>query len=674
MCGIAGLVAHERSRLTPMLERLAHRGPDARAVLDLSELGVRLGHARLAILDLDRRADQPFVSSCGRYAIVFNGEIYNYLELRSELAREGVVFRTTSDTEVLLHWLARRGEEGLARLDGMFALGLVDRVERTLLLCRDAIGEKPLYYATCPEDSEWTVAFASEIKGLLALRGIDTRLDGEALADYLRFLYTAAPRTLYRGVRELAPGHLLKFALRSGGDPTEVQPKAWYDLEARVGQPFAGSYGEAQEEFRALAAHSLRLRLRSDVPVGFYLSGGLDSNCLLGLARRDEPTRNFRTYTIRYGGSGLSRSFDESGLAARSAAHWNAENLAIDFREGGGPGALREQAERIVALFDQPFGNATALVSEQVAVEASRQNKVCLVGDGGDELLAGYPRHRALAAHRLARGLPAPLRAGLLFGSSLLRESGRLATFARRARLFADGLEQPLAQSYVDWSSYALADQLRSALGRTEPTALAARMSAIFERHAAEPLRAAALVDYLSFVPFNLMQAADRTAMAHGLELRSPWLSTGLVEFSLSLPERFKSHGRRTKPFLLDAFGPGASGDLALLPPFLLERTKKPFNPPMEPFLRRHLGELRDNLTRARAKIGGVLDSRWVRKELADFESKRRDNSTLLWGLLALECWLGRDVVAPAASSGSADFVREPAQGAAAQTSSIHSP
>jgi asparagine synthase (glutamine-hydrolysing) len=624
MCGIAGLVGSERSAIERMLDALAHRGPDARATLQLDAIGVSLGHTRLSILDLDARSHQPFVSPCQRYALTFNGEIYNYLELKQSLEREGVTFLTTSDTEVLLHWMIQRGRAGVAELEGMFAFAFVDRAARTIVLARDPIGEKPLYYAL-PQGAV-RFAFASEIQALKTVPGIDTSIDVEGLADYLRFLYTAAPNTLYRGIRELAPGHVLAFGLDAPSDDQE----RYYDLEARAQGAFDGNYAEAVTAFHDQFEESLRLRLRSDVPVGVYLSGGLDSNSILGTARRVAPTAHFNTFTARYDGSSLSRSVDESALAARAAQAQRVPNYQIPFDDEDD---FLGSVERMVALFGQPFGNATAVVADKIAAHAATMSRVCLVGDGGDEILAGYPRYKVLPAHRRLQAMPIALRKLLGSAASFLPESGSMATRMRRVKQFTRGLAQPLPQCFVDWSSYVDDAGLERALGRNTPTRFQSELVDLFARNEHDPVRAAALVDFRSFVPFNLMQAADRTSMAHPLELRCPFLAPKLVELALSLPARYKIAAGRSKPVLADAMR-------GVIPPFIAEQPKRAFNPPMQAYMRKHLATLERYVLGAGARTHEILAPEFVRAEIALFRAGRRDNSTLLWGLASLECWL----------------------------------
>jgi asparagine synthase (glutamine-hydrolysing) len=424
-----------------------------------------------------------------------------------------------------------------------------------------------------------------------------------------------------------------------------------YDLEARIA-PFHGDAADAAAAFRAALLRSVRLRLRSDVPVGLYLSGGLDSNAILAAARSVQPALRLEAFTARWSGSREASARDESLDAAAAARFHGVPHHALEFGEDQG---LQAAIDRVLHLFGQPFGNATALVADRLAGEASRLGRVCLVGDGGDECLAGYPRHRALLLHRRFAHLPGPLRDLPAAMADLVPERGSAATHVRRARAFLRSLSRPAGEAFLDWTGYVDQAGLERALGSRARSGLHAEMLALFERHAEDPIRAAALVDMRSFVPFNLMQSADRTGMAHPLELRCPYLAPPLVELALSLPARIKVRAGRTKPVLVDAFR-------ASLPPGVVGRAKKPFNPPVRGWLARHGRELEQMLVGPGARVGEVLSPAWVRGEVASFRAGRRDNSTLLWGLATLEGWL-RGVRRPALARVDVETVRAPLPG-----------
>lgn len=623
MCGIAGTLGYTKPDLCAILKRIRHRGPDFLGVHTIPGTDCHLGHVRLSILDLDARSHQPFMSPCGRYVLIFNGEIYNFQSLRDALKKNGEFFHTTSDTEVLLKWLIRHGVEGLPQIDGMFAFCFADTIKKTLLLARDPIGEKPLYYSFHKYNGRNHFAFASEIKGLLTLKGIDTSIDRNGLLDYLRFLYTAPPRTLHGGIRELAPGHYLIVPLT---DTSEQTARSFYDLEKHIQFTENVVFSEAAQRFQSLFKDSVALRLISDVPVGLFLSAGIDSNAILVSAQGVQTRYPLQTFTLKY-----ERGFDESHTAKRIAENLGLTNTAIPFKEMDFFPAL----ERIVELFDQPFGNSTAIVSDMIAAEASSSCKVCLVGDGGDELLIGYPRYKALGPFTRLQGIGPCMKKILTRGSAWLPELGPLATVTRRTKQFCRALNKPIAEAFIDWSTYLDTVTLaRATRTKDVKTDFYNELVATFVRHQQDPVRAAAIVDMKSFVPFNLMQSADRTSMAHSLELRSPFLSVPLIQSTLGLPSIVKM-GAQTKPLVTVPFSEE-------LPQVVLNQAKKPFNPPLRLLLRRNLKPLENYLVGSTVRLNNLLEPSFVRTEVDDFIKQRRDNSTFLWGLATLEHWLRR--------------------------------
>ncbi len=623
MCGIAGIVGYAEHCLQAMLAKIHHRGPDFTGSTALAAMHCFLGHVRLSILDLDPRSHQPFVSDCQRYVLVFNGEIYNFSELRAELEQDGHTFRTTSDTEVLLKWLIREGVAGLTRLEGMFAFCFADTQANTLLLVRDPIGEKPLYYSFTVTSGTRRFAFASEIKSLLTLQDLDTSLDREGLFDYLRFLYTAPPHTLYQGIEELPPGHYLTVDL---SDRKRQPAQRYYDLESSLDIAPGMTFTDAARRFHSLFSRSVRLRLMSDVPVGVFLSAGIDSNAILAVAQLASTGSPLATFTLEY-----PRAQDESRAAKRIAENLGLVNTAIPFTQLEFFPAL----DRVIHLFDQPFGNSTSIVSDMIAAKAAESCKVCLVGDGGDELLVGYPRYHALKHFSALASWPPMFHAGLRRLLNVFPETGRIAVPARRAKQFTKSLGKPMAEAFLDWSSYLDTPTLSWATGTREvQTGFYQDLIATFRRHQADPIRAAVIVDMKSFVPFNLLQNADRTSMAHSLELRTPFLATPLIHGILGLPTAAKVQSRKkalvTVPFERD------------LPAEILNAPKRPFNPPINVMLKANLPDLKDFILGPTARIGTLLDRSFLATEVNDFSRGTRDNSTLLWGLATLERWLQR--------------------------------
>lgn len=623
MCGIAGIFGRQRQQVPAMLQRMQSRGPDAMRQHAISQLDAVLGHVRLSILDLDPRSHQPFASPCGRYQLVFNGEIYNYLTLREQLERRGVRFATRSDTEVLLHWLIAHGHAGLRDLEGMFALALLDVEQDQLLLARDHIGEKPLYYAQNPQDAD-DFAFASDLQALRLIDWVDTSTNLTAVTDYLRFLYSPHPNTLYEGIRELPPG---SFVVRQRGCLGTVQK--FYDLESAVEPQEACSYDQAVEQFRERFHESVRMRLQSDVPVGLFLSGGLDSNSILAAANQLGAARQLKAYTVSYDQRGTADG-DESHLARQAAEHFGVEHHVAPFADDQ---PLLATVERTLQLFGQPYGNATVLVSDMISQAAAQRSRVCLVGDGGDELLSGYPRHRALPWLSRYRRWLRPFSGGLRWIAGRTPAAGPWEVQVHRLRRLSETLTLPLGESFLRWTTYMPGETIRAATGLACDSGFYEQLNDVFQRNQAKPLLAASLVDLQSFVPCKLMHCADRAGMAHSLELRCPFLAPPLIETALGFPEAVKLRGRRVKPILADACWDQ-------LPPTIRTQPKRPFNPPLRRYLRGRMEELTDRLTASDSSATQLLGAPLISQTLTEFKTGQRDHSTLLWGLLVLNQWL----------------------------------
>ncbi len=630
MCGIAGIFGQNRERLSAMLLSMQTRGPDAMRTERFEHGNYRaaLGHVRLSILDLDPRSHQPFSSTCGRYRLTFNGEIYNYVELRGQLESTGVAFHTSSDTEVLLQWLLRHGADGIHDLEGMFAFGLLDTADGSLLLARDHVGEKPLYYASNNANGLDSFAFASETTALLQLPWVDASANPTAMADYLRFLYTPHPNTLYRGIQELPPGCHLLFR---PGQEIET-PKKFYRMEDEVETAQSLSYEEAVAGFREQFVESVRLRLQSDVPVGLFLSGGLDSNAILSAAKQLGVIDQLKAYTIGYDQQGAADG-DESPLAREAANHFGIQHHVSNF---AGHASLEQTVDRALSMFGQPYGNATALAAEAISGQAARRSRVCLVGDGGDELLNGYPRHRAIGWAQTLNKWVGPLGGPIHAVASRIPTTGKWEIQIDRMKRLTETLQTTPGESFLRWTTFLRQEEIERGAGLRCDSGFYESLLELFARHEDTPLLAASLVDLHSFVPCKLMHCSDRAGMAHSLELRCPFLAPPLIRYALTLPERHKMRGRRVKPLLADAFEPE-------LPPFVKKQPKRPFNPPMRRYLRTHIATIHDLLINQGSPLTEILGPEFVQGKLDEFKSRRRDHSTLLWGLLVLNRWLSTD-------------------------------
>jgi asparagine synthase (glutamine-hydrolysing) len=598
MCGIAGGTATSDETLAAMLARVAHRGPDGDGAW--REGGVALAHARLAVIDLSPDGRQPMTSPDGRFVISYNGELYNYRALRTALEASGERFATRSDTEVLLRLVAREGEGALAKLVGMFAFALWDRERRELLLARDRFGIKPLLWGAVPGG----LCFGSELRALEAHPGIDLGLDREALSQYLACLYVPAPLTMRRGIRKLPPGHYLKWR-----DGVVEGPVPWW--QPRIAGERRLALEAAVEETLPLLRQAVRDHLVADVPVGCFLSGGIDSSVVAALAAEIAPPR---TFTMTF----AEAAYDERDAAAVVANHVRSWHTEL-------PAAPEVDLDLLLDRFGEPFGNPTAFLVADLARKAREHVTVALVGDGGDEVFGGYPRYAGGLLAQKWRRLPAPLRHGAAAASRLIPESRSGRHGLRRAREFLAEANRPDAEMYAAWVEYFSPEERASMLGGPAESPIAARYRAAQSRH---PLDAMQETDLATFLPGNVLAYGDAMSMASALELRLPLLDHRLVEAVARLAPALRERKR-----LLRAVA------RRLLPAEIVDRPKRGFNPPMGLWLKGPLKPLAE--AHLRPERMARLGIAWapVQRLLA---ARGRDHALKLWALIALSAWADR--------------------------------
>jgi asparagine synthase (glutamine-hydrolysing) len=619
MCGIAGYLGQARAGLgAEMAARLAHRGPDDAGECVLGDGGVVavLAHRRLSIIDV-AGGHQPQTNEDGTVHVVFNGAIYNFQALRRELEAKGHRFATRSDTEVLVHLYEEHELEMLAHLRGMFAFALWDAPRRRLLLARDRMGVKPLYYAT--PGREIPLAFASELKALLPVPGVSRELDPEALAAYLAFLYVPHPRSAMRGIRKLPPGHLL---VHQDGRTTV---RRYWSLEP-------AAEGPDEEGLWELLREAVGLRLVADVPVGAFLSGGLDSSSIVAAAAAGGARPD--TFTVVFPRP-EERLYDERADARAVADAFGTEHHELEASPDAG--ALLPE---IVRHFDEPFGNPTALLVHELSRLTRRHVKVALAGDGADELFAGYPRYRGLAVAAAYRRVPRPVRALAAAGARALPESTRGRHGLRRAREFALAPLGTLEDAYLSWITY-FQPEARSRL-YSEGLAERLRESAPPERFLTDLFEQAprddlvnrlSFVELQSFLPCNVLEYGDKMSMAHGLEVRAPFTDHRLVSQVYALRGSDKLQRGTSKAILRGALA-------GRLPQRPLAKRKIGFNPPIGLWLRRDLGSLVDShLSREVVESRGLFRPERVAALVDELRSGRRDVSLKVWALIVLEQW-----------------------------------
>jgi len=628
MCGICGIVGLNGAAgfgqpdIARMCDALAHRGPDDSGfqLNDFkSESGpgrVGLGHRRLSIIDL-AKGHQPLSNEDGTVWIVFNGEIYNFQELRPALIAQGHRFRTDSDTEVIVHLYEQKGADCLQELRGMFAFAIWDSSARSLFLARDRIGKKPLCYRVEKD----RILFASEIKSILQAGGVPRELSLEALHHYLTYQYVPHPLTMFQGIAKLPPGHYL----------------TWKDGRAEVREywrptcrPEPLKEAECVERVRELLTESVRLRLISDVPLGAFLSGGLDSSIVVGLMAKlsNAPVK---TFSIGF----AEKRYDELEYARAVARHFKTEHQEFIVR----PNAV-EIIPKLVWHYDEPFADSSAIPTYYVSQITRQHVKVALTGDAGDEGFAGYPRYRAVKLGLWFDRLPGFLRRALAGKYwQRLPVSVEQKTKRRRLRRLFEALDLPPKERYVRWCAI-FDDGRKAALYSPELRAALAPVSSakIFEEEYAKApdadfLAATMFVDFMRYLPDDLLFKVDIASMAHGLECRAPFLDHKLVEFIGRIPTDLKLRGFTTKYLLRRAFG-------EMLPPEILHRPKMGFGVPISDWFRGELqGYLRETLLDPATLRRGYFAPEYVRQLVEDHVAARADHGYRLWALLMFELW-----------------------------------
>jgi asparagine synthase (glutamine-hydrolysing) len=599
-----------------MTNRIAHRGPDGEGFFARPE--VSLGHRRLAIIDLVT-GGQPMTSVDGRFTIVFNGEIYNFAALRNELEGMGAQFRTRSDTEVLLEAFARWDTEALSRLRGMFAFAVWDAHRQRLFLVRDRLGVKPLYYAMLGPQ----ILFASEIKALLEHPGVSRTLNPAAVDDFLTYLYVPAPQTIFQDIFELPPAHWLVWENGS------VALGHYWDAKP---EPTHASSANARIDLQQCLQEAVDARLVSDVPLGAFLSGGIDSSTIVALMARANGGRAVRTFSLGF-------REGEDHYTELEYARIVSQRYATEHRELEIHPQCAELLPRIVRHFDEPFGNPTALLLYQLSELTRRHVTVALAGDAGDEVFLGYPRYLGVRLRRFMNWLPQSARRAIGGAANVIPESSNGFHGRRRMREFLSTAGAAWQDAYAEWVSYFTPNmrrqlytpEFRAAVGDYDSRSVLRKWFTQVAQ--ADPLDQVSYVDLHTFLPFNLLEYGDRMSMAHALEVRLPFTDHHLVEFAMQLPAKWKLNGKRSKFLLREAVR-------ELLPPEILERPKLGLNPPLSLWLKHELEPLiAQYLSEPALRKRGWLEPTAVKSVVENFRTGRRDTSLHIWGLLVLEEW-----------------------------------
>ena len=625
MCGICGEFAfgqgppvNERV-VSAMASTLCHRGPDHGAAFVSGDARAALGFRRLSIIDLRSAAHQPIGNEDGAVQLVFNGEIYNYRELRAGLVANGHQFRSEADSEVIVHLYEEHGDRAIDLLEGMFALAIWDSRTATLTLARDRAGKKPLFV--------WAdgarVAFASEIKALLAHPDIAAEIDEEAVPYYFMHGYVPHPRTLYRGISQVEPATVVTF----GRDGRRASRRYWQLTFPPAGAPPAAPSREAAaQQVRALVTAAVERRLMSDVPLGAFLSGGVDSTIVVGVMSQlmSEPVQTFSI------GFDDDPSFDETSIARDTAARFGTRHTEFRVR----PSAA-ELIDTLVYHHDGPFADSSAIPTYLVSKLTREHVTVALTGDGGDEVFAGYLRFAAaLAAERLP-SWTGNVAAAALQGLPTPRNERH---WIARGRRFARAMQLPLEQRAASWSGVFFDDveELLAAefQSRLAPVERGRHLCGLRGVEGASPLSRLLAANFHSYLHDDLLVKMDRMSMATSLEARAPFLDRELVDYVATLPDEFKLDGRRTKVILREAFAD-------LLPEQVNRAPKRGFGVPLDTWFRTELRSFaNDILLGPNARLHQYVSRPYVAKLLDEQAAGEANHGHRLWTLLTFERWL----------------------------------
>lgn len=633
MCGIAGLISsNPELSMRPMLDAIEHRGRDDEGVFISEAFGAErlkagLAHRRLSIIDVSSAGHQPFFSENKRFALTYNGEIYNYLDLKNQLEAKGYLFKTECDTEVLINAFAEWGTDCLSKLNGMFAFAVWDDSQKTLTLARDRAGIKPLYYATVGDQ----IIFASEIKAILASGLIKPELDTEGFNQFLTFLWTVPPHTLFKNIYQLPPAHYLVW--KDG----ETYIKEWWDLDySREEQ------GRSETYWRESVAEALekvvRMEMIADVPLGAFLSGGVDSSAIVALMTKESKQR-ISTYTTAISAEDLN--FD----IIPDDVEWSrrvSRILPIDYHETLLKPDLADLLPKLVRHMEAPVIDM-AIPSYLISEQARTKMKVMLSGMGGDEVFAGYPRQMAMQIAGLTDSIPSPVRRplmktidGLLYGGL----PGKLTAPLRNAKKFARSAGMDFEQRYLGFGTY-FSDEMKARIYTSDWREMTSGFDAYrhhkkyFEKsRGASPLNRLLYVDFKTFMPALNLDTTDKTSMAANLEVRVPFLNHELVSLTERLPTEMKIKGLKRKYVLKRAAE-------SLLPKEIIWRKKAGFGAPVRSWLRGALRPMvEDLLSEETVRRRGLFDYDEIKTIIELNQAGKEDYNLQIFQLLTFEIWM----------------------------------
>lgn len=623
MCGICGCVNLDRSKhpseavVKDMASVLAPRGPDDSGIYIKDNIA--LGHRRLSIIDLEG-GHQPMLNDDGSVAIVYNGEIYNFREIRETLIKKGRRFRTNSDTEVIIRSYEEYGEDCLKYFNGMFAFALWDRQRESLFLARDRFGKKPLYYAVF--DNQFI--FGSELKSVLRHPSVKREIDHAALRKYLAYEYVPSPFSIFRNIYKLEAG--TKLLLKNGRKKIEgywdisfEKPDSRFDLK------------KCESQLLALLKESVKKRLISDVPLGVFLSGGIDSSAIVCMMSELMSPKDIKTFSIGFS----ERSFDESSSARRVAGYFGTDHHEETLK----PRTMLDIFPDILRLLDEPFADSSIIPTYLVSRFTRQHVKVALGGDGGDELFLGYPSFLAHRINGCMRFLPKTIKkAPLQLLAAITPFSNDYMTLNFKARRFLKGFDYPEEVRHQVWLGSFAPVQQQKLFKDSVPVADTYDLTEKFfeESATSDPLAKAAYIYIKTYMTDDILTKVDRASMANSLEVRAPFLDTEFAEFAAKIPSGFKLNNFKTKWILKDALKGRLPGDI-------LSKPKQGFAVPVARWLKEDLKPLLfEAFDKSKIEKEGIFDYSYINRLMKEFISDKNDTRKEIWALFMFEMWYDR--------------------------------
>lgn len=620
MCGIAGFTQFynkigDYQTLEKMGKVIEHRGPDAHGTYLDKQIG--LCHQRLSIIDLSSEGNQPLLSVNKNFVIVFNGEIYNFLELRAALISEGYQFKTKTDTEIILALYEKEGADCLKKLNGMFAIAIWDKIKEQLFLARDRIGKKPLYYYNEGKD----FVFASEIKAILTLPSIPREIRGDALYDYFTYLYVPEPKTIFKNIFKLEPGYYLIISKNN------VEKKQYWDLS--FANQSTKSKSEISKNVRVALKESVEQRMISDVPLGAFLSGGVDSSAVVGIMAQKQ-SKPVTTCSIGFD----SKKYDEVQYARQIAELFHTDHHEFTVKED-----LSSQIEKISYYFDEPFADSSMIPTYFVSKLARKKVTVALAGDGGDENFAGYNKYSVdLLEHRLRVIFPSFFKR-IVFQPFIRCLEGKNQKYLKKVHTLLVSICQTSSKGFFLTNSFCTDDQWQTLAGSDLKSALKGyHPSNVTEYYynksdATDHLSKALYTDIKTYLPGDILVKVDRMSMANSLEVRAPMLDYKFVENAAKIPAKMKIHQRDKKHILKRAVK-------IFLPDNILYRKKMGFSIPLADWFRDDIKTFtQEKIFAKNSGVSSYFDIQALEKLWNEHQQHIRDHSTLLWTFLMFELW-----------------------------------